>query len=210
MEEKRKRLELIAQKVARCKRCSLYKNATNPVPGEGNPEAEIMFIGEGPGMTEDLQGRPFVGQAGRLLDELLQSIKLRRKDVFIGNMIKHRPLNNRDPMPEEIEACKEFLDAQIEIINPKVIVTLGRFSMAKFLPGEFISRIHGQARFVEFGGKRKIVVSMYHPAAALRNPKVMVELREDFQKIPKFLKNETEEIKEENIKNDVSQLSLIV
>lgn len=185
--DKKKKLEEIAKRVASCKKCPLYKNAINPVPGEGNPEAEIMFIGEGPGFYEDQQGRPFVGQAGKLLDSLLQLIKLPRKEVFIANVIKHRPPNNRDPLPEEIEACKEFLNAQIKIIDPKIIVTLGRFSMAKFLPGEFISKIHGQARFVDFAGKRRVVISMYHPAAALRSVTVMREIKEDFQKICKIL-----------------------
>jgi len=206
--DKRQKLEKIAKKVASCKKCSLYKKATNPVPGEGNPEAEVMFIGEGPGFYEDQQGRPFVGQAGKLLDELLQLIKLPREDVFIANVVKHRPPGNRDPLPEEIEACKEFLDAQIKIIDPKIIVTLGRFSMAKFFPGEFISKIHGQARFVDFAGKKRIVISMYHPAAALRSGKIMEELKDDFQKISRFLKNddvkEVVEIKKEK------QLSLIV
>lgn len=207
--EKKENLKEIAERIAGCRKCPLYKNATKPAPGEGNPEAEIMFIGEAPGYWEDQQGRPFVGQAGKLLSELLQLIKVARKDIFITNVVKHRPPNNREPLPEEIEACKEFLDAQIKIIDPKIIVTLGRFSMAKFLPGEFISRIHGQARFVNFAGKRRIVIPMYHPAAALRNQKIMQELRKDFQKIPKFLKGEREEIKEEK-NNKEQQLSLIV
>lgn len=207
--DKKKKLEEIAQKVAKCKKCPLYKNATNPVPGEGNPEAEIMFIGEGPGFYEDQQGRPFVGQAGKLLDELLQLIKLSRDEVFIANMVRHRPPGNRDPLLEEIEACQPFLDEQIKIIDPKIIVTLGRFSMNKFLPGEFISKIHGQARFVDFIGKRRIVIPMYHPAAALRNTEVVGQLKEDFQKIPKFLEGKIEEIKEEKPKDGVGQLTLI-
>ncbi|MGB9707102.1 MAG: uracil-DNA glycosylase [Microgenomates group bacterium] len=188
--EKKRRLKEVAKQVRECKKCLLYKNATHPVPGEGNPEAKIMFIGEGPGYWEDQQGRPFVGQAGKLLDELLQLIKISRMEVFITNVVKHRPLGNRDPLPEEIEACKEFLDAQIEIIDPQIIVTLGRFSLNKFLPGEFISKVHGQARFVDFAGKRRIVIPMYHPAAALRSEKIMKELKQDFQKIPKFLEND--------------------
>lgn len=187
---KQERLATLAKQVAQCQKCPLYKNATNPVPGEGNPEAEIMFIGEGPGFNEDQQGRPFVGQAGRLLDELLSSIKVAREDVFIGNLVKHRPPNNRDPQPGEIEACQEFLDQQIEIIQPKIIVTLGRFSMAKFIPEGKISQIHGQARFVEFKGKKIIVIPMFHPAAALRGAKVMEMIKQDFQKIPSFLKGE--------------------
>jgi len=207
VENKKQRLEEIAKKVANCKKCCLYKKATNPVPGEGNPQAEVMFIGEAPGYWEDQQGRPFVGQAGKLLNELLQLIKLPRESVFIANVIKHRPPGNRDPLPEEIEACKEFLDAQIKIIDPKIIITLGRFSLNKFLPGEFISKIHGQARFVEFAGKKRIVIPMYHPAAALRNERIMEELKSDFQKIKKFLKSSLSE--EENKEEENKQLSFI-
>ena len=210
LEEKNKELEKIARQVADCKKCSLYKNATKPVPGEGNPQAEVMFIGEAPGYWEDQQGRPFVGQAGKLLNELLQLIKLPRESVFIANVIKHRPPGNRDPLPEEIEACKEFLDAQIKIIDPKIIITLGRFSLNKFLPGEFISKIHGQARFVEFAGRKRIVIPMYHPAAALRNERIMKELKFDFQKIQKFLEDiSSEEKEEENKKEENKQLSFI-
>jgi len=210
LEEKNKELEKIARQVSNCKKCSLYKNATKPVPGEGNPQAEVMFIGEAPGYWEDQQGRPFVGQAGKLLNELLQLIKLPRESVFIANVIKHRPPGNRDPLPEEIEACKEFLDAQIKIIDPKIIVTLGRFSLNKFLPGEFISKIHGQARFVEFAGRKRIVIPMYHPAAALRNERIMKELKFDFQKIQKFLEDiSSEEKEEENKKEENKQLSFI-
>lgn len=206
--EKKEKLEEIAKKVAGCRKCSLYKGATNSVPGEGNPEAEVMFIGEGPGYHEDQLGRPFVGQAGKLLDELIESIGLKREDVFIGNVLKHRPPNNRDPMPEEIEACKEFLDEQIETINPKIIVTLGRFSLNKFLPGEYISKVHGQARFVDFDNKKMIVIPMYHPAAALRSGQVMIQLQEDFKKIKKFLVGEEEIVVGEKEDRE-KQLSLI-
>jgi len=208
LEEKKSKLEKIAQKVSSCKKCSLYKNATKSVSGEGNLQAEVMFIGEAPGYWEDQQGRPFVGQAGKLLNKLLQLIKLPREDVFITNVIKHRPPGNRDPLPEEVESCKEFLDAQIKIIDPKIIVTLGRFSLNKFLPGEFISKIHGQARFVEFVGKKRILIPMYHPAAALRSEKIMNELRSDFQKIPKFL--ESSFLREEDKEKEKNrQLSFI-
>lgn len=188
--EKKEKLERIAQAVARCKRCRLYKQANHSVPGEGNPEAEVMFIGEGPGYHEDQKGIPFCGAAGKLLDQLLQSIKLKREEVFIGNMVKHRPPGNRDPLDEEIEACRPFLDEQIKVIDPRIIVTLGRFSMNKFLPGEFISRVHGQARFVNFVGKRRIIIPMYHPAAALRNGRIMKEIKDDFQKISQFLRGD--------------------
>jgi len=209
LSEKRRKLEEIAGRVAKCTRCNLYKQATNPVPGDGNPEAEIVFIGEGPGYYEDQQGLPFVGAAGKLLDKLLQLTELERKEVFIGNVVKHRPPGNRDPLPEEIEACQPFLDEQIKLINPKVIVTLGRFSMDKFLPGEKISQIHGQARYVDFAGKRYIVMPMYHPAAALRNVRIMEEIKRDFQKIPMFLKEEVELTEEDGNKDEEEQLSLI-
>ena len=184
MENKQEKLKKIAERVTKCARCSLYREATKPVPGAGDSNAEIMFIGEGPGYHEDQQGLPFVGAAGKLLDKLLASINLKRNKVFIGNVIKHRPPGNRDPLPEEIEACRPFLDEQIKIINPKMIVTLGRFSMAKFLPDEKISQIHGQARFVDWQGKRLIVLPMYHPAAALRRGEIMRQIGQDFQKIP--------------------------
>lgn len=170
-----------------------------------------MFIGEGPGYFEDLQGRPFVGQAGKLLDKLLQSIKLPRETVFIGNVVKHRPPENRDPLPEEIKACEVYLDDQIRSIKPKIIVTLGRFSMNKFLPGEYISNVHGQTRYVDFGGRRYIIMPMYHPAAALRNGAVMDKLVADFERIPTFLKEPaiaTEAPKQEETQKQV-QLSLI-
>lgn len=181
--EKQEKLEEIAKRVTACQKCGLYKNATKSVPGEGAADAEVVFIGEAPGFNEDQRGIPFCGASGRLLDKLLVSIGLRRNEVWIGNVIKHRPSANRDPSPGEIEACRPFLDEQIKIINPKIIVTLGRFSMNKFLPGEYISRIHGQARYVDFADKRRIVIPMYHPAAALRNGRIMEEIKEDFKKI---------------------------
>lgn len=197
-------LAKISKEIADCHRCGLFKTANRSVPGEGNPNAKVMFIGEGPGYFEDLQGRPFVGQAGKLLDKLLQSIKLPREEVFIGNVVKHRPPENRDPLPEEIKACERYLDDQIKIINPEIIVTLGRFSMNKFLPGEYISNVHGQSRYVDFGGKRRIVIPMYHPAAALRNGAIMNQLVLDFQKISSFL-----EEKPKPVEKGPKQLSLI-
>jgi DNA polymerase len=192
LREKQQKLKEVARRVAKCKRCGLYKNTTNPVPGEGSPDAKIMFVGEGPGYWEDQKGIPFCGASGRLLDKLFRLINLRREEIFIGNVVKHRCPNNRDPLPEEIDACRPFLDEQIKIINPKIIVTLGRFSMNKFLPGEYISKIHGQARFVNFAGKRRIVIPMYHPAAALRNGRIMVEIKEDFKRIPELLEEKLE------------------
>ena len=143
-----------------------------------------MFVGEAPGYWEDQKGIPFCGAAGKLLDELLVSIGLNRDKVFVGNMLKHRPPDNRDPQPAEMEACKEYLDEQISIINPKAIVTLGRFSMAKFLPYAKISKDHGVGKMVEFNGQKIIVIPMYHPAAALRADAVDEQLRQDFRKIP--------------------------
>ena len=205
---KAERLEEIAERVAKCTRCGLYKKANKSVSGDGNPDAEVMFIGEAPGYWEDQKGIPFCGAAGKLLDKLLQLIEVERKDVFIGNVLKHRPSGNRDPLPEEIEACQPFLDEQIQIIEPKIIVTLGRFSMNKFLPNEKISQIHGQARYVDFLGKRYIVIPMYHPAAALRRGRIMEEIKEDFKKIRLFLEGNPEaEIKEE--KKEDEQMKLI-
>ena len=193
-EEKLKELE---KQISSCQRCPLYRNATRAVPGEGNPEAKIMFVGEGPGFWEDKKGRPFVGQAGKLLDELLsatggsasggQLINLSRKNIFITNLIKHRPPGNRDPLPDEIKACSIWLDKQIEIINPKIIVTLGRFSMAKFIPEGKISSVHGKKFVIEFKERRTIVIPMYHPAAGLRSGEILKALKEDFQKLKQSL-----------------------
>jgi len=140
------KLAELYEEIAACQRCDLAQGRTHVVPGEGPEDAEIMFIGEAPGFHEDRQGRPFVGAAGRFLEELLASIGLRREDVYICNVIKCRPPGNRDPLAKEIEACRPFLDRQIEIIKPKVIVTLGRYSMARFFPGASISRIHGRPK----------------------------------------------------------------
>ena len=176
-------LAAIARKVARCRDCPLYEGTTNPVPGEGNAKADIMCIGEGPGFYEDRQGRPFVGASGKFLDQLLMSVGLDRTKVFITNVVKHRPPKNRDPQADEIAACAKYLDAQIEAIAPKVIVTLGRHSMQRYFPGESISRIHGQPR-------RKdgiIVVPMYHPAAALHQQTLRKVIEADFARLPEFL-----------------------
>jgi DNA polymerase len=181
--EKRRALALIAKQVSTCTDCSLCRGRTHAVPGEGNADADIMFIGEGPGFYEDQQARPFVGASGKFLDELLRSINLDRKSVFIGNVVKCRPPNNRDPQPDEIAACKKYLDAQVEAIAPKVIVTLGRHSMQRYFPGESISRVHGQPR-------RKgdqVVVPMYHPAAALHQASLRAVIEADFKRLPDFL-----------------------
>ncbi|MBN1263596.1 MAG: uracil-DNA glycosylase [Candidatus Pacebacteria bacterium] len=207
MSEKEKKLIEIARRVSQCTNCPLHKTATNPVPGAGNPEAKIVFIGEAPGFHEDQQGLPFVGAAGKLLERLLALIDLKREEVFICNMLRHRPPGNRDPLPEEMKACQPFLDEQIKVIDPKILVTLGRFSMNKFLPGAYISQVHGVARYVNFAGKKRIVIPMYHPAAALRNGRVMTAFRNDFQRIPRFLfeslnQEETEEVVSEEKTQD--------
>ncbi len=169
--------------IAVCQRCDLYKSRTKAVPGEGPENAEIMFIGEAPGWHEDQQGRPFVGPAGKYLDDLLTSTKLTRQQVFIANVIKSRPPDNRDPLPGEIAACRPWLERQIEIIRPKMIVTLGRYSMAMFFPGKSISKIHGTAQ------KRDGVVyyAMYHPAAALHQQNLRQAIESDMLKIPSLL-----------------------
>lgn len=180
-------LAKVAQGVKDCRKCPLWESAANPVPGEGDPDAEIMFIGEAPGYWEDQKGRPFVGQAGKLLDRLLSTIGIKRNEVFIGNVLKHRPPGNRDPLPGETLACQEWLDKQIEIIQPKLIVTLGRFAMSKFIPDGKITQIHGQPRLVDWRGKKMVVLSLFHPAAALRSTQVMAQTEEDFRKIPEIV-----------------------
>jgi uracil-DNA glycosylase family 4 len=177
-----------------CTSCELHQTRIKGVPGEGPENAKIMFIGEGPGANENQQGRPFVGAAGQFLESLLKSIGLKRGDVYICNVVKCRPPENRDPLPAEIASCKGYLDRQIALIKPKLIVTLGRFSMAPYFPGESISKVHGLAR------KRgeQTVVAMFHPAAALHQPKYKTEIEADFKKLPQYLANLTrhEEVKE--------------
>jgi uracil-DNA glycosylase len=179
----REQLNDIAAEVDVCTMCELSRSATNGVPGEGNPDARIVLIGEAPGWHEDKEGKPFVGNSGKFLTELLEKAGLAREDVFITNVVKHRPPGNRDPLPDEILACSRYLERQIAIIDPDVIVTLGRFSMSKFFPGERISKIHGEAK--EIGGR--LVVPMYHPAAALHNGSLRGAIEEDFQKLPRLL-----------------------
>ncbi len=173
----------IAREVNKCTRCVLHYSRKHGVPGDGPADATIMFIGEGPGFHENEQGKPFVGAAGRFLDELLARIGLAREDVFIGNVVKCRPPGNRDPQTEELDACSPFLDRQIQVINPKVIVTLGRFSMAKFFPNAKISQVHGQAMQV----RGRLIVPMYHPAAALHQPSLKAIVESDFEKLPKLI-----------------------
>ncbi len=176
-------LSELGKEITVCQRCDLYKNATHAVPGEGPENADIMFIGEAPGANEDQQGRPFVGASGKFLDQLIASIGLSRDQVFIANVVKHRPPENREPLPSEIAACKNWLDHQIAIIKPRMIVTLGRHSMARFFPDKTISKIHGTAE------KRDGVIyfAMYHPAAALHQGNLRSEIEKDMLKIPGLL-----------------------
>lgn len=165
----------------------LKKGATRLVFGSGNTEAKVLCIGEGPGRNEDLHGLPFVGQAGKLLDKLLLLAGLERKKVFITNVVHHRPPNNRDPFPEEISAYGKYLDKIIDIIKPKVIITLGRFSMAKFLPNVFISNVHGKKFDVVVDGRPIAIIPMYHPAASLRNGKILEQEKKDFLQLKQTL-----------------------
>jgi len=176
-------LAQVAAEVSVCTRCMLHHSRKNAVPGEGPSNASMMFIGEGPGFHENEQGRPFVGAAGNFLVELLHSIGMKREQVFIGNVVKCRPPNNRDPLPEELTACSEFLERQIQAINPTVIVTLGRYSMARFMPTAKISDVHGQSFII----KGRLIVPMYHPAAALHQPSLKSVVIEDFSRLPDLM-----------------------
>jgi DNA polymerase len=190
----------------------LKKGATKLVFGMGNTEARILIIGEGPGRTEDIQGLPFVGQAGKLLDKLLALTELERKEVFITNIVHHRPPENRDPLPNEIDAYGMYLDKIIETIDPEIIITLGRFSMAKFLPNVFISAVHGKRYEVSWKGKDIIVVPMYHPAASLRNGNVLQMEKTDFVNLREILKQVQDSRKTKGVKDgtvEVEQMNLV-
>lgn len=188
MESKQSQLNKLNGFMVECSKCALRAGCTRVVPGEGSAEAEIMFIGEGPGKKEDELGRPFVGAAGKFLEEMLGMINLKREQVYIANVVKCRPPENRDPLPEEAEECWAWLMEQIKIIDPKLIVTLGRHSMEKFLPGRKISEIHGKALRKEISeiGKR-VYYTLYHPAAALYNGGMREVLIKDFKRIPRVL-----------------------
>jgi len=194
-------LSELYDQISLCQQCVIAKARTKVVPGEGREDADIMFIGEAPGWHEDQQGRPFVGPAGKFLDELLACINLNRTQVYIANVIKCRPEGNRDPLPTEMLNCRHWLDRQIELINPKVIVTLGRYSMALFFPGKTIGKIHGTAR------KQDGITyfAMYHPAAALHQQGLRQTIQEDMLKIPSLL-TETEDVAE--AKPQVQQLTM--
>jgi len=173
----------IYEEIALCQECEIARHRNRVVPGEGAEDADILFIGEAPGWHEDQQGRPFVGPAGKYLDELLTLISLERKQVYIANVIKCRPTDNRDPLPVEIANCRKWLDRQIELIRPKIIVTLGRYSMARFFPGKSISKIHGTAQKRD----NTLYYAMYHPAAALHQQSLRPTIEADMLKIPSLL-----------------------
>lgn len=190
--DKRAQLDQVATDIREKNVCpDLAQTATNLVMGDGNPDAEIVFIGEAPGKNEDEQGLPFVGAAGKFLNEMLAAAGLERQDVYITNIVKYRPPNNRDPLPDEKAAFWPYLVRQIEIINPAVIITLGRHSMEYFLPSMKIGQIHGQPKRVQFGGRKVVIMPLFHPAAALYNGSLRQTLIEDFLKVPKVI----EEIK---------------
>lgn len=202
-------LKLVAEEVSKCNLCELYHSRKLAVPGEGPGNSDIMFIGEGPGFHENEQGRPFVGAAGKFLEELLASIDLSREQVYITNVVKCRPPGNRDPQPIEVETCTTtFLDRQIQAINPKLIVTLGRFSMSLFLTNAKISQVHGQSMRI----KGRLVVPMYHPAAALHQGSLRPVIKDDFAKLPQLIAKAEEpariQIEEEENKQDPKQLNL--
>jgi uracil-DNA glycosylase family 4 len=173
----------LCREIANCRQCDLAKQRNKVVPGEGSEDADIAFIGEAPGWHEDQQGRPFVGPAGQFLDELLASIGMKRQQVYICNVLKCRPPGNRDPLPMEVKTCQQWLDRQLALIHPKMIVTLGRYSMARFFPGETISKVHGKAR--REGGL--IYYAMYHPAAALHQQGLRDTIKADMRRIPALL-----------------------
>jgi len=199
-------LEEIAEQVRTCELCRLSQSRTQAVPGEGPAQADIMFIGEGPGFHEDRQGRPFVGAAGKFLEELLTSIGLDRTQVYITNLVKCRPPGNRDPKEDELEACtSSYLERQIEAINPKVIVTLGRFSMARYFPNARISGVHGRAQSIN----GRLVVPMYHPAAALHQPALRSAIEADFLRLPEWITKAGDLVPaDEPAADDPQQLSL--
>jgi uracil-DNA glycosylase family 4 len=204
-------LAQVAKEVSVCRKCALYHSRKKAVPGEGPADAEIMFIGEGPGFHENEQGRPFVGAAGQFLDELLAQAGLKRSDVWIGNVVKCRPPGNRDPLPEELAACDAFQERQIAAIDPKIIITLGRYSMGKFMPGAKISSIHGQMRRVA----DRFVIAMFHPAAALHQAALKPAILKDFSQLPNLLEQARAALKRstplqvaEETKEEPKQLNL--
>lgn len=182
--EKIEALKAIEEEVRTCQKCPLAAGRTLAVPGFGNYESLVMFVGEGPGFEEDRQGRPFVGRSGQFLTEMLGKVGIKREDVFITNVVKCRPPNNRDPQPDELAACSDYLTRQIALINPRIIVTLGRFSMGRWFPGASITKVHGQVKNI---GRGRVALAMFHPAAALRNPAWATDFERDIQQLPRLI-----------------------
>ena len=197
MDDSYEKMTQLAQQIAVCEKCQLHLSRKKSVPGEGNIHSKILFIGEGPGLNENETGRPFVGQAGNFLNELLSTAKLKRQDVFITNVVKCRPPGNRDPLPEELTACSSFLDEQIRLIDPLVIVTLGRFSMGRYFPLARISSIHGKGHWVD----GRMIVPMFHPAAALHQPNLRDSIMHDFALLPTYIHEVEEKITAEPVEN---------
>jgi DNA polymerase len=188
-DERQAALDEIANEVRACTRCRLAEGRMSAVPGEGDPDTEVVFVGEGPGFNEDREGRPFVGRAGGMLGRLLASVGWQRDDVFITNVVKCRPPDNRDPQPDEIAACAPYLRRQLAVLDPAVVVTLGRYSMATFMPGARIGQVHGTAAAAdpETGARNALAFALYHPAAALRSPSVERDSFEDMTRVPAVL-----------------------
>jgi DNA polymerase len=186
--ERREDLVALFRVASGCTLCALAQGRTQVVFGNGNADADLMFVGEAPGMHEDQQGLPFVGRAGKLLDELLAEVGMARSDVFVSNLLKCRPPGNRDPQPEEIETCRPYLDRQVELIEPRVIATLGNFA-TKLLTrsSRGITSVHGRPQEHLVAGRPVMIVPLFHPAAALRTPRVKEQLREDFARLPALL-----------------------
>jgi len=207
--QKGKFLSELKTKMKNDKSLPLRSNATNLVFGEGNPETEVMFIGEGPGYWEDQKGIPFVGNAGAFLNQLIVTAGLTREGVFITNVVHHRPPENRDPEPSEIAAYQPYLDEMIKIIEPEIIVTLGRFSMGKFLPNARISSVHGKKFDVNWKGRELVIVPMYHPAAGLRATGVKEQTIEDFKKLSEILKEVNDNESEKSNESTGEQMQLV-
>ncbi|MFL5751588.1 MAG: uracil-DNA glycosylase family protein [Chloroflexota bacterium] len=188
-DERQAALDAVAAEVRACRNCRLHENRTSAVPGEGSPDTEVVFVGEAPGFHEDRMGRPFVGRAGELLTKYLGTLRWSRDDVFITNVVKCRPPDNRDPEPDEVAACAPFLRRQLEVLDPALIVTLGRHSLGRFMPGERISQAHGTVRAVDpgSGAGRAMAFALYHPAAALRSTEVDRQSYADVARIPTAL-----------------------
>ncbi len=202
--DKEKLIHQISSSIKECKKCRLHTTATNSVPGEGNINSKIVFIGEAPGRFEDISGRPFVGRAGKLLENSLNDIGFKREGVWIGNIIKHRPPDNREPLPDEILSCKDFLDLQLKVISPIIVVTLGRYSMNYFYPEGKISLDRGNL----IKTRNYYIYPVYHPAAALRSYGVLQEFKKDFEKIPEMLEKAEELLKNDKGDNESTQNQL--